>query len=268
MTESGFSFSEASRAATSVLLAFFSFRRAQLIAEQSPDPASFPINADIRELPPILVQNKRYLKEDWLHKKRKRRSWVRDYGTYLVEINSDFESQGIWWACDLCDKKRTTYLYKADSTNAADGHFKGEHGLNDVDGDEQAGRSRLSVLQLQRKAAAGTLISRDRTASFKALFLQWIVDQNISLSAVESDFFRDLLTFLSKDVDVFLFIFGDIVHNWLMAVFDARKQDIKREFKEDTLSKIHLFFDLWTSLNQFVILGIVAHYLDRKTWKN
>jgi hypothetical protein len=91
MTKSDFSSPEASRAATSVSLVFSSFPRAQSIAEQSPDPVSFPINVNIRELPPILVQNKRYLKEDWLHKKRKRRSWVRDYGTYLVEINSNFE---------------------------------------------------------------------------------------------------------------------------------------------------------------------------------
>ncbi len=226
MTNSGFSTPEASRAATPASSVFSSFRRAQSIAEQSPDPASFPINADIRELPPILVQNKRYIKEDWLHKKRKRRSWVGGHGTYLVEINSDFEPQGTWWACDLCDKKRTTCLYKADSTNAADGHLKGEHSLDDIDGDEQTKRPRLSVLQLQRKAAAGTLISRDRTASFKALLLQWIVDQNIPLSAVESDFFRNLLTLLSKDVDVFLPTSGDTVHNWLMAAFDARKQDI------------------------------------------
>ena len=63
MTESGFSTSKASRAATPVSLVFFSFRRAQSIAEQSPDPASFFINADIRELPPILVQNKKYYGE-------------------------------------------------------------------------------------------------------------------------------------------------------------------------------------------------------------
>jgi hypothetical protein len=78
-------------------------------------------------------------------------------------------------------------------------------------------------------------------------------------------FFRDLLILFSKDVDVFFSISGDTVHNWLIAVFDARKQDIKRELKEDTLSKIHWFFDLWMSLNQLVILGIVVYYLDRKT---
>ena len=171
MTNSGFSTPEASRAATPASSIFSSFRRAQSNAEQSPDPASFPINADIRELPPILVRNKKYIKEDWLHKKRKRRSWVEDHRTYLVEINSDFEPQGTWWACDLCDKKRTTCLYKANSTNAADGHLKSEHSLNDIDGDEQTRKPRLSVLQLQRKAAAETLISRDRTASFKTLLL-------------------------------------------------------------------------------------------------
>jgi hypothetical protein len=86
MTDSDFSIPEASRVATPASSVFSSFRRAQLIAEQSPDPISFPINADIRELPPTLVQNKRYIKGDWLHKKRKRRSWVESHGTYLEKF--------------------------------------------------------------------------------------------------------------------------------------------------------------------------------------
>jgi hypothetical protein len=86
MTDSDFSTPEASRAATPASSVFSSFQRAQSIAEQSPDPASFPINADIRELPPILVQNKKYIKGDWLHKKRKRRSWVKRHETYLEKF--------------------------------------------------------------------------------------------------------------------------------------------------------------------------------------
>ena len=29
-----------------------------------------------------------------------------------------------------------------------------------------------------------------------------------------------------------------------------------------TKSKIHIFYDLWTSLNSLVILGIIAYYVD------
>jgi hAT family C-terminal dimerisation region len=258
-----------SRAATpSSSISAFSFRRALSIAEQSPDPSSLPINAGINALPPITLQNKRYVREDWLHKKRKRRSWVGDHGTFLIEITNGFEPLATWWACDICDRAGKLTIFKADSTNAADRHLKSDHSLQEHNGDEPDRPPRLTVLQMQRKAASGALIIKDKVNAFRTLLLQWIVDQNLPLSAVESEFFRDLLTLLSHDVDTFLPKSGDTVHDWLMASFDTRKQDIKRELKEDALSKIHLSFDLWTSPNQLAMLGIVAHYLDRKTWKN
>jgi hypothetical protein len=34
------------------------------------------------------------------------------------------------------------------------------------------------------------------------------------------------------------------------------------------VSKIYLIFNVWISENQFTLFGIVAYYLDGKTWKN
>jgi len=48
--------------------AFSGLRRALSVAEQSPDLSDLPPNADIFELAPILIQKKRYLREDWLYK--------------------------------------------------------------------------------------------------------------------------------------------------------------------------------------------------------
>ena len=121
---------------------------------------------------------------------------------------------------------------------------------------------------MQRLAAQGNLIPRPKAESFKALLIKWIVEQNLPLTAVESDTFRDLLCLLSKEVDAYLPLSGDTIHNWIMTEFDLRKQSIKRQLYDEPISKIHLTFDMWTSENKLALLGVVAHYLDKTTWKN
>lgn len=46
----------------------------------------------------------------------------------------------------------------------------------------------------------------------------------------------------------------------LLAEFDRGKEILKLAFK-DALSKVHISFNLWTSLNKLAILGVIAHYL-------
>ena len=76
------------------------------------------------------------------------------------------------------------------------------------------------------------------------------------------------MTILVNDVDNFLPRSHATVQKWLMAEFDKKKLKIKQQLHEDFVSKIHLTFDMWTSENQLALLGIVAHYLDGKKWKN
>jgi hypothetical protein len=73
---------------------------------------------------------------------------------------------------------------------------------------------------------------------------------------------------LFQDVDAYLPRSGDTVHRWLITAFEMQKQEIRRQLHEEPVSKIHLSFDLWTSENQLALLGIVAHYLDKKSWTN
>jgi hypothetical protein len=249
-------------------------RRGSTVSELTPDISHIAPNADIDEYPLIKIGRQLYLKADWLKLKRKRTSWVSDYGTYLVEVNERYEKKKIWWSCNLCDTAKKIQLYAASSTNAADGHLRQEHGahaqsqsLTD-DEDNGAKRPRYDVLAMQRLAAQGNLVPRPKAESFKALLLKWIVEQNLPLTAVESDTFRDLLCLLSKEIDAYLPLSGDTIHNWIMTEFDLRKQSIKRQLYDEPISKIHLTFDMWTSDNKLALLGVVAHYLDKTTWKN
>src|SRR4030088_939023 len=73
------------------------------VSELTPDISHIPPNANINEYPLIRIGRQLYLKADWLKLKRKRTSWVSDYGTYLVEVSDKYEKKKIWWSCNLCD---------------------------------------------------------------------------------------------------------------------------------------------------------------------
>ncbi len=56
---------------------------------------------------------------------------------------------------------------------------------------------------------------------------------------------------------------GDIMRKWILADFDARKNDIRQQFYKSKTS-IYLSFDLWTSPNLLAIVGVVAHYINER----
>jgi hypothetical protein len=125
-----------------------------------------------------------------VQKKSKRRAFCSPHGAYLVEIGDDFEQKKTWWSCNLCDEAKKTLLYVADSTNAATKHLKAEHRLQEVvdapNSDDGVPLAARDVLTMQREAARGAFVPRPTVELFRSLFLEWIVDQNISLAAVES----------------------------------------------------------------------------------
>ena len=118
------------------------------------------------------------------------------------------------------------------------------------------------MLSMQRQAAKGATVAKTKYELFKSLLLEWIVDQNIPLTAVEHGSFRAFLTVLSPDVDSYLPNSAGTVRNWLITEFDRAKKEIKHQLREDPMSQIHISFDMWTSENQLALIGIVAHYLD------
>ena len=245
--------------------AFSSLGRALSLYEQTPDLSHLRPNADTSEYPPVRIDGKSYIKEDWTQRKRKRFSWIQQYGTYLLEAENHKKAH---WLCNICDKKHKVVIFNAQSTNAAAGHLKADHHITGRDEDEESRGGIRTVLSMQRQAAKGATVAKIKYELFKSLLLEWIVDQNIPLTAVEHESFRAFLTVLSPDVDSYLPNSAGTVRNWLMTEFDGAKTEIKRQLREDPVSRIHISFDMWTSENQLALMGIVAHYLDGKAWRN
>ena len=244
---------------------FSTLGRALSLYEQLPDLSQLRPNADASEYPPVRIDGKGYIKEEWTQKKRKRFSWIQQYGTFLLEAENH---QKAHWLCNICDKKHKVVIFNAQSTNAAAGHLKADHRITSRDEDEESRGGIRNVLSMQRQAAKGATVAKTKYELFKSLLLEWIVDQSIPLTAVEHESFRAFLTVLSQDVDNYLPNSADTVRNWLMTEFDRGKKEIKRQLHEDPVSRIHISFDMWTSENRLALIGIVAHYLDGKGWRN
>jgi hypothetical protein len=108
-----------------------------------------------------------------------------------------------------------------------------EHQIYSQDKEEEdrEGRGDIrDVLYMQRQVARGAFVTKTKHELFKGLLLDWIVNQNVPLSAVKRKSFRYLLTVLSSDVDHFLPKSGSTVQSWLMHEFGKKREESKSSF--------------------------------------
>ena len=81
---------------------------------------------------------------------------------------------------------------------------------------------------------------------------------------ITNNYFRNLfLCSLSTTNDIlfYLSINNTTLRNWIQKDFEKTKNKIKNMLRKSR-EKIHLSFDIWTSLNGYVLVGIVSHFVD------
>lgn len=101
----------------------------------------------IANWPKIVLRGKQYIPEEWTAKKRSRRSWISDHGSFLVEIVKD-SSGGTFWCCKYCNK-----VFNSIATRSAALHLNNEHNKFDDTKPQPSKKPRQSVLELQQRAA-------------------------------------------------------------------------------------------------------------------
>src|SRR5271156_2269045 len=84
---------------------------------------------------------------------------------------------------------------------------------------------------------------------------------HIALVIIESESFREFIHTIAPALDAFIISSSNTIRNWIMKLFKAQTLVIKRKLAR-ARTKIHISFDLWTSLNRRSLVGIVAHWLD------
>ena len=170
---------------------------------------------------------------------------------------------------NLCDNKRIITAYDAQSTSNAIKHLKHTHQVT-KDGNACFTIPGNDVLVMQETAAKRQKIAhihqpyipKTKADGFRSMLVQWIVCMHIAFSAVESKLFRVLFEMAETPLLLVLPHSGNPVRNWILEDFKYRKREIKRQLREESLSMIHILFDLRTSCNHLAILGVVAHYMD------
>ena len=230
----------------------------------------------VQELPRIRACNSEWLLEEWIHKKaaRSRTSWVHSHAFIMVEFINDALSNNTRWFCRHCDAKQGSKAFTLTATSSLSGHLS-SHGVKkpkeaiDDDNENDENSSPLTptstVLEMINKG-----VKRRREISnsvpelvfqrFKKKVIQWIVEENVALTAIESPLFRDL--FARTELTSHLPHSGDTIRRWIMEDLAEKKAVIKRLIRDHSKSLFHLSFDLWTSPNAKSLLGVILHYMD------
>ena len=119
----------------------------------------------------------------------------------------------------------------------------------------------LSTNLAQRRRVDDNL-PKDLVERFKRALINWIVTYQIAFLVVENEFFLDLLDILSPMLAK-LIPTGNIIRKWIIERYEQKKEVLKAELRDNSLSMVHLSFDLWTSINSLAMMAVISHYTDR-----
>ena len=97
--------------------------------------------------------------------------------------------------------------------------------------------------------------------TLRALYLSWIVKDNLSFNLVESSGFRRFLEYVSPRANELLPKSHTTIRQDLAIAVRLRRPELVEDFSK-AQSKIHIVYDAWTSNNHFAFFGIQCRFLD------
>ncbi|KAK2680425.1 hypothetical protein RAB80_002218, partial [Fusarium oxysporum f. sp. vasinfectum] len=238
------------RSAAAGSAAFATFRGGRSVADQLRDIDTDEIRTEVSLMSKIKIQRQDYVPTEWLHRKKR----------------------GEEVAYRSCDNKKEISLYALvnGGTSGALRHLRKDHHLLAGEVDSETTESepprrrqrQRTVLDLQKQAVDRLAIPKSKAELFKDLLLHWIVDADIAFSAVEHPDFRKLLGLLNEElVDELLPRSGVTIRSWLEAEYRSQKELLRSKLAA-SLYKKHLTFDLWTSPQEYALLGVTVHFTD------
>jgi hypothetical protein len=182
-------------------------------------------------------------------------------------------TEKIWWLCSQChaaNAKGRHHYNCSDGTSNAVKHIRDVHKLtwNEekeiipcIRGDTPATGDLDSAVPREQEIPNALALAFDEK-QFKKLLIRWIVYDNVSFRQLDSEVFRAFITYISLRAGEALPC-GVTVREWIMKGYLLHKAVVKQELK-NSVSKVHISFDLWTSGNCLSLNGIVAHFINAK----
>ena len=243
-------------------------RRPKNIIKQIEDAAAFKSDSDVSnvaELPQLFWGDRRFVMEDHLYREnsRGRRTWVKDHGYFLAELERNLDVKGVIWVCRRCAPSRPQ-IFAAKSTSSPMRHLQEEHSIREnsgVEGHPQA------VLDLQEAAAskrpALSVITKMQATSVHDFAIGAIIYSNLPFNHYENPFTHGLHGFLNTKLANAVSLGRAKMTKELERVYKDGKATVQCDLSQ-AVSSIHFSFDLWTSPNLYSMTAVIAHFIDVK----
>ena len=113
----------------------------------------------------------------------------------------------------------------------------------------------------QSAITTANLIAPFNWTGFKADLINWIISSHISFHEIEQPEFRRMLKCCNPIAEELLLLSHNMIISWVIKKFQNQKIALCKQLAQH-LGLVHFSFDLWTSPNSLVILGIVGHWAD------
>ena len=215
-----------------------------------------PVNPDVRRF-----KSKTYRRVYLERLKKPRTGWWWAYGCeWDEEPQNDQDPVKYYWVCGVCEN---FHAIGTTSTTHIREHLAKIHRIIDPSKASEPSMPIRDAFATQGKklqpTTAETLEARRKKVR-KAL-LDWIANDRIAFSQVESSYFQAFCEALEESYKQVMPFSHTSVRNWLVAEFSSKQATITAILAESK-SLIHISFDLWTSPHKNVaVLGIVAHFM-------
>jgi hypothetical protein len=107
------------------------------------------------------------------------------------------------------------------------------------------------------------LLPRAKMARIRELSVGYIVDSNLPFTTFESAYLQELFRQLDSDLYAQAPWGRTATKKDLEDILVSKKAAVKEELN-NTVTQIHLSFDLWTSPNRLAFISIFGHFIDRR----
>src|SRR5579859_1340301 len=171
-------------------------------------------------------------------------SWIWNHG-YRVGATD--------WHCNRQGCKKT--LSSASTTHVLS-HMKQYHRMTDTErGEPSAPQDSLQLAENFKRASPFDCHMMEKN------LVEWMLRDRIPFSQVESMSFRKFIASIRHDDVSFIPRSGDTVRSWILARFNQARDEIKEHFAM-AVSNIHISCDMWSSPNNYALLGVGGHFTN------
>ncbi len=127
--------------------------------------------------------------------------------------------------------------------------------------DPKTGNPMASELEAGASEASHELVYTRNYDIFRLLLLKWFVFCQLALFMLENSYFRAFVSYLHQGLGELLPKARSTLRSWIITEFKAQKSLLAAELSQ-SLSKVHITFDIWTARNQRGYIAIWGYWID------